>query len=527
MYAQTFLANFATIADAPGGVQRLKELVVDLAVTGRLAPVLERPGSVDGDPGRLGDVVELISGQHLKPNEYNADGIGLPYLTGPADFTDTGPVATRWTLERRAVASEGDVLLTVKGAGIGKLCVLDVPEAAISRQLMAVRPSRIDGGYLALALASLRHRLRASQVGIAIPGIGRSDVLDCPLSVPTLAEQELIVAKVDELIELCVRLEARRHRLGRATARLRSSALYALTEAETPDDLRRAWERVSANWSTLTDDVHASADIRQAILQLAVQGRLVSQDASDGSASAEVAQARKAKSSTHGLRRQPSLLPVETPSAPLPDGWTWATVDEMFLVTGGIQKSSKRRPRVNHWPYLRVANVQRGRLDLREIERFELFEGELDRLRLQPGDLLVVEGNGSESEIGRCARWDGEIEDCVHQNHLIRCRPMLPDVEHYLLLFLNSPAGMETMKSLAVTTSGLYNLSVAKIRSILFPLPPLAEQARIRRRVDELMRSCDGLTAGMAAQELLSSQVAAASIDAIASSERPVAESDR
>ena len=70
--------------------------------------------------------------------------------------------------------------------------------------------------------------------------------------------------------------------------------------------------------------------------------------------------------------------------------------------------------RHHEWAQGCVANVQRGHLNLEEIEEFELFSGELDRYRLEPGDLLVVEGNGSESEIGRCARWSGEIDECVH-----------------------------------------------------------------------------------------------------------------
>ncbi len=200
-------------------------------------------------------------------------------------------------------------------------------------------------------------------------------------------------------------------------------------------------------------------------------------------------------------RKQPAVTEV-LPTTSLPAGWTWTTVDDLFLVTGGIQKSPKRRPTRHHFPYLRVANVQRDRLDLTQIERFELADGELERLRLEPGDLLVVEGNGSESEIGRCARWNGEIENCVHQNHLIRCRPMLPGIEHYLLMFLNSPAGMATMKRLAVTTSGLYNLSVAKIRAISFPLPPMAEQVRIRETVDSLLQGVRSLEASLQAKGL-------------------------
>ena len=91
--------------------------------------------------------------------------------------------------------------------------------------------------------------------------------------------------------------------------------------------------------------------------------------------------------------------------------WRWATMDQLADVQGGIQKQPKRVPKHNSYPYLRVANVLRGRLDLAEIHRMELFAGELKTYHLEPNDLLSVEGNGSLSEIGRSALWTGAIEN--------------------------------------------------------------------------------------------------------------------
>lgn len=216
--------------------------------------------------------------------------------------------------------------------------------------------------------------------------------------------------------------------------------------------------------------------LRQAVLQLAVMGKIVSQAEADDSS--EIEPLREATSS--GLY-------------PIPKSWKWTLMEERFEVTGGITKNPKRAPRVNHFPYLRVANVQRGRLELDEIERFELSEGDLERWRLEPGDLLIVEGNGSETEIGRCAVWNGEIDNCVHQNHLIRCRALRNSDEQFTLLFLNSPSGMEQMKKLAITTSGLYSLSVGKIRSLSIPVPSVEEQRRIVEGTNALLKMCDDL----------------------------------
>lgn len=159
--------------------------------------------------------------------------------------------------------------------------------------------------------------------------------------------------------------------------------------------------------------------------------------------------------------------------------WPEIPLDAVAEIQGGIQKQPKRAPRDNAFPFLRVANVTASGLALDDVHEVELFDGELDRFRLRRGDLLVVEGNGSASQIGRAAVWDGSIKDAVHQNHLIRVRPA-PDLdERYLGLLWNSPTIRDELSRVASSTSGLHTLSVTKLKRIMLPLPPLAEQHRI------------------------------------------------
>lgn len=162
---------------------------------------------------------------------------------------------------------------------------------------------------------------------------------------------------------------------------------------------------------------------------------------------------------------------------------------EVADVQGGIQKQPRRAPTVNHYPFLRVANVTSSGLDLADVHRVELFGDELTRLRLEPGDLLVVEGNGSASQIGRAARWDGSIEDCVHQNHLIRVRPKESMLPGYLEAVWNSPEHRQKLMDIASSSSGLYTLSVSKLKQLTVPLPSLDEQRRVVGRVDEVRTS--------------------------------------
>jgi len=181
--------------------------------------------------------------------------------------------------------------------------------------------------------------------------------------------------------------------------------------------------------------------------------------------------------------KEPAEPDVENLPA-LPEGWCWATVEQISQIQGGIQKQPSRTPKNNAFPYLRVANVLRGRLDLTTIEKMELFGNELESLRLEFGDLLIVEGNGSITEIGRSALWHGEIQDCVHQNHIIRVRLRIV-IASYVDLYWNSPDGNKRVMEKAGSTTGLYTLSISKIATIPCPLPSFAEQQQIVTEVEQ------------------------------------------
>lgn len=165
--------------------------------------------------------------------------------------------------------------------------------------------------------------------------------------------------------------------------------------------------------------------------------------------------------------------------------WPTRKTGDIADVRGGIQKQPKRKPVKNRYPFLRVANVGRGTLDLSDVHEVELFDGELERYQLERGDLLVVEGNGSIDQIGRAALWDGSIPNCVHQNHLIRVRPGPEVLPEFLQLVWNSPLVIEQLKAVSSSTSGLHTLSTAKVKRVELRVPSLDEQ---RVLVDEAQR---------------------------------------
>lgn len=150
---------------------------------------------------RLGDLIELLSGQHIDAKDYNAEQRGIGYLTGPSDFGDLHPVISKWTEFPKVTARKDDILITVKGSGVGKINLLDEDEVAISRQLMAIRVTNADRTFVYLFLSSVFDHFQNASTGAAIPGISREQVLALPIAVPPLAEQQRIVGLLNEAFE--------------------------------------------------------------------------------------------------------------------------------------------------------------------------------------------------------------------------------------------------------------------------------------------------------------------------------------
>jgi type I restriction enzyme S subunit len=173
--------------------------------------------------------------------------------------------------------------------------------------------------------------------------------------------------------------------------------------------------------------------------------------------------------------------------------WRRVMLGTIAEVVGGIQKSPDRTPSGFSRPYLTVRNVQHGRLDLTKVEEFEITPRELARLRLQEGDLLIVEGNGSLDHIGRNALFN-EPGEWIHQNHVIRVRldrrQVVPD---FASLYFQSPWGRAQMIEKAKTTSGLYTLSTGKVEALDLPLPAIPDQKRLVAKLRDALTRAEAL----------------------------------
>ncbi|WP_258099551.1 restriction endonuclease subunit S [Marinoscillum pacificum] len=156
---------------------------------------------------RLGEIIELISGQDFDKSGFSEDNKeGVPYLTGASNLKDEKVILNRWTKAPRSIARNGDLLLTCKGSGVGKMAFLDHQEVHIARQLMAIRSGIIDLSYIKYLLAT-KLSLFQDEAKSLIPGIDRPMVLNIVVPLPTLLEIEAIVHKVESLMDKCRALE--------------------------------------------------------------------------------------------------------------------------------------------------------------------------------------------------------------------------------------------------------------------------------------------------------------------------------
>jgi type I restriction enzyme S subunit len=374
----------------------------------------------------VGELGGYINGRGFGKAEWSTSGrpiIRIQNLTGSGSSFNyfDGPI------EERYIVPTGSLL--VSWAATLGVYRWNGPEGVLNQHIFRVR-SFIEERFHRYLLEHALGLMQGSTHGSGMVHITRSRFDETPVSLPPLAEQERIVAAIEEAFS----------KLDAGEAGLRT--------------VRQLLKRM-----------------RDAILTAAVTGRLVPQDPTDTPAPKLLADARADE--------------IAVPTGEWrPEGWAWTLLGSVAAIGGGIQKQPKRSPVRNRVPFLRVANVGRGRLDLSEVHEIEVFDGELDRYGLVAGDLLVVEGNGSPDQIGRSALWRGEINPCVHQNHLIRVRPGRVLEPAFLELYWNSPSAARRVQAVASSTSGLHTLSTGKLKTLPVVVPPPSEQLRIVAEVE-------------------------------------------
>lgn len=535
MNADRLLAHYERIADAPDAIARLHRFILDLAVRGKLVaqdpndePAWELLKRIAKEKARLvkaGGIREIKpvailahaedkvpAGWQLVPlgeviNSHLGGGTpsksNFAYWNGDirwASVKDVGKqkyldeTIDRITEEGLANSSsnlipEGN-LIVVTRMGLGQLSINRVP-VAINQDLRALFLSRfVDIEYVYNFF--LTYGMEGT--GLTVKGIKIEELLGIPFPLPPLAEQHRIVAKVDELMGLCNRLEAARSGREAVRDRLTAASLARLNapDPETfQDDARFALDALPA-LTTRPDQIKR---LRQAILNLAVRGKLVPQDPNDEPASELLKRIAKEKAKSTGRNKFLPEIEDAEKTFDAPENWRWVRMGNVFSIrTGFAFKSSTYVDKGTL--VFRVTNFDRdGSFDLSDVVFFptEQIDSRMSGFLMEPDEIIMVMVGGT---IGKTTIVDESILPALLNQNMWRIRSfggvMSSKFEYLLVKNIN-----QSIQGLTQSTHGHFTMSDYEKR--VFPLPPLAEQHRIVAKVDALMALCDRLEASLTA----------------------------
>ena len=316
--------------------------------------------------------------------------------------------------------------------------------------------------------SAFRAEIHSLQSGSTRKRISRGNLSTLKLPVPPRAEQTRIVAKLEELLSDLDAGAAELKAAQKKLAQYRQSLLKAAVEGA-----------LTADWRAKNTPTETGAQLLQRIL-------------SERRARWEAKQLAKFKEQgktppKDWQKKYPEPVQPDTTGLPeLPEGWVWASLDMLGEIASGVAKGTKRDERtpVREVPYLRVANVQRGYLDLTEVKTILATERDIEELKLRAGDVLFNEG-GDRDKLGRGWVWRDEVEECIHQNHVFRMRPWVPELNPELISHHGNTFGKQWFQSAGKQTTNLASINMTMLRAFPVPVAPADEQGQIVEHLSE------------------------------------------
>ena len=398
------------------------------------------------------------------------DYIGLEHVEGGTNRI-TGGGRSDGVKSAVAVFSEGDILYGRLRPYLNKVIRPSFAGVASTEFLVFKETQALANGLLLHLLSSsdLVAYASGNSAGVNLPRISAKRLAEYRFRLAPLPEQHRIVAKIESLFARLDEGVAALKRAEANLARYRASVLKAAVEG-----------RLTEQWREENPSIETGEDLLRRILAERRRRWEAEQLAKFE------AKGRKPPKNWKAKYKEP-VAPDTSGLPGLPEGWCWATVDQVGKVGSGITKGGKKRDAVRRAvPYLRVANVQRGRLNLSVVKTILASDAEIRRYSLKSGDVLFNEG-GDRDKLGRGWVWSGALAECLHQNHVFRVRPFLRDYPSKFLSHYGNSAGQEWFFRRATQSVNLASINQTVLRSLPVPLPPLREQQHIVRRLaDEL-----------------------------------------
>ena len=514
------------LASAPDGIEKLRGLILELAVRGKLVPqdpndepaseLLRRIdkerarlegegickkskatalGANDAPPfelpsgwalSQLSDLTMVLNGRAYSKNELLTEGV--PVLRVGNLFTSNHWYYSNLKLEDDKYCDQGDLLYSWS-ASFGPF-IWQGPKVIYHYHIWKLRlfdESSLCKEFFYKFLLEKTAEIKAAGHGVSMIHMTKEKMEKILVPVPPLAEQHRIVAKVDELMTLCDRLEAEQADAESTHARLVDTLLGTLTESSDAVELADNWQRLAEHFEMLFTTESSLDGLKQTILQLAVMGKLVPQDPNDEPASEllkRIAKERARLEAEGGGKKLKLMLPVDESNVPfgLPSGWAWARFPEVGQFGRG---KSKHRPRNDPalfnpgiYPLIQTGEVARAGTIVQEIHSKYSDVG-LSQSKMWPqGTLCVtIAANIADSAI---LGFDACFPDSV-----VGFVPSELIGDSYYFLWFMKTAREELLKFAPSTAQKNINLEI--LESVRIPLPPKAEMKRIVSKVDELM----------------------------------------
>ena len=566
------LEHFERIAEAPDAIPRLRRFILDLAVRGKLVeqdlndePASELLRRIQSEKVRLlnaGEIrkskaneLKMVEAPYKLPRTWAWAALGSIFLYDAGAKRepnmlnhslwlleledvekDTGRLVARVRASERSSQSTksefqvGDILYGKLRPYLNKVLVADEPGYSTT-EIVAIRGFvPICSDYCALALRRpdfVEYVTRLGQ-GTKMPRLRTEDATVAPFPLPPLAEQHRIVAKVDELMALCDRLEAAQNQREQWRDQLVVASLRQLQDEEGPtprcQDAEQEKEPDEKDLGALapwrgsvflqhiprltTRPEHIKA-LRQIILNLAVRGKLVGQHPEDGPASEllmQVAAEKSRRVQAGKIRPEKPLPPLSEveKSCELPSGWAWVRLGALVLDSdsGWSPRTENHAREGDAWGVLKVSAVSWDHFD--PSANKQLLPGMAPRLQAQvhKGDFLISRANTAEL-IARAVLVEDEPRNLMMSDKIVRLC-LFDRCDHRYVWLVNNHADFARAyyaRNATGVSPSMKNVSRNVILDLPLPLPPLAEQHRIVVKVDELMAVCDQLEANLTATQ--------------------------
>jgi type I restriction enzyme S subunit len=516
MDADLFLQKFGHLAQSEGGIKKLRDVILQLAVRGKL---IEQCPTDESSLAFLKSIELakklLVDEGILKKSE---QAICLPkdikfrvaswhyvvvesvwYTLSPikkiknSDFLEHGkyPIIDQGQSHIAGYSNADDLLVKIPhpvivfGDHTRAIKYIDFDFCPGADGTKTIVPILINPKYFYVFLKS---------VNLEDRGYGRHFKLLKKeiIPIPPLAEQKRIVAKVDELMALCDKLEAEQNAQRTLKTQAVQSTLHQLTSSETPSAFGSSFNILNRTFGNWFDDLATVKHLRATILQLAIQGKLAPQDPSDEPASELLERIYVEKKRILGEKSDKSDLYTKSHTE-LPAGWILTSIENLGSIRGGkrIPKSYSFSDEPTSHVYIRVTDMKNGAINLTNLKYIseEVF-AQIKNYTISKNDIYVTIAG----TIGECGKVPDELHGMNLTENAAKISPYAKDLvcNSYVILAIQSEY-IQSQFKLSTNQQAQPKLALNKIASTLIPLPPLAEQKRIVAKVDELMKLCDQL----------------------------------